>query len=638
MSRHNKKESIRPGTPILSRIDWKDVEKTVVREQRNREQYTPAISVFRWWARRPNAVMGAILDAAMDSTGRRDLVISDPFSGGGTVAVESVRRGLPVYAQDLYPWPTNGLAVSLSSVSPEIFAEFSKDLLRALEPLRSAFRRSDGRELTHIIRVRKGKCPTCNRLLYLFPDPQISRMSRGAKEKHALFGCRACGNVFKGRQGTASITCPACGFGPSTSAAKSKQISCPHCDHVGRTMEFCKGVPIWKPVAVQEVVTVNGRPRATVRIPDSDDPLDGTAASVSIPALAERIPDGVETHRLLEAGFHSWGDLYTVRQANVLLSALHWIEEIKAPTVCKDRLALAVIGMAEMPAYLSRWDRKYLKAYEGIANHRYAHTTLVVESNPLAVLGRGTLHRRLSSASKALKWIKNEVRGEIKTTCLKPRAWRIKPETGATIVTGSSIRQRLKDGVVDFVLTDPPYFDDVQYGELARLLHFWLSRYKEIPKFDESCEAVPNRFRGNGADFYTHSISKVFAESKRTLVPRGRLILTFHNKKMHAWKALCQALHKSGFSIRAMAAVRVENDADHTKREGKGLLYDLVLECGRKEENRNSEIIAFHTGSDSSRDLIAIGSAMNKALQGGTPHELPLLYKNGSSRNRVGGM
>jgi hypothetical protein len=216
-------------------------------------------------------------------------------------------------------------------------------------------------------------------------------------------------------------------------------------------MDFCKGIPTWKPVAVQEVVTVNGRPRASVRVPDPDDPLDGTAASVSFPDLAEQIPDGVETHRLLEAGFRSWGDLYTARQANVLLSALDWIEESEAPTACKDRLALAVIGMAEMPAYLSRWDRKYLKAYEGIANHRYAHTTLVVESNPLADMGRGTLPRRLAAAKKALSWIRNEVKGEIKTTCLKPRSWRIKPDNGAAIATGSSIRQLLKDGVVDFV-------------------------------------------------------------------------------------------------------------------------------------------------------------------------------------------
>ena len=98
--------------PVLSRIDWESVEKTVFHEQRNREKHTPVVSVYRWWARRPHALMGAVLDAAIKVKGRGSLIISDPFSGGGTVAVESVRRGLPVYAQDLYPWPTNGLAVS----------------------------------------------------------------------------------------------------------------------------------------------------------------------------------------------------------------------------------------------------------------------------------------------------------------------------------------------------------------------------------------------------------------------------------------------------------------------------------------------------------------------------------------------
>jgi adenine-specific DNA methylase len=225
---------------------------------------------------------------------------------------------------------------------------------------------------------------------------------------------------------------------------------------------------------------------------------------------------------------------------------------------------------------------------------------------------------------------------EVKTTCLKPRSRRLKPESGVIIATGSSICQRLKDGVVDLVLTDPPYFDDVQYGELARLLHFWLAMYKEIPEIDERQEAVPNRSRGNDTDFFVRTIGKCLGESKRTLAPRGKLILTFHNKKMVAWKALCRALHEAGFIIRAAAAVRVENDADHTKRHGKGLLHDLVLECERKEEKRVGRVVTFPAESAPARDLLAMGAAMGKALKAGTPDNLPLFYETELLRYSVG--
>lgn len=617
----------RHTTSILSKVDWKNVEQTVIHEQRNRERHAPVISVYRWWARRPHALMGSILDAAVKVKGGEPPVVSDPFSGGGTVAVESARRGIPVYAQDLFPWPTNGLAVSLSKTSPQQFKDLSADLLKSLDPLRSSFQRPDGQELTHVLRVRVGACPRCTQDVYLFPNPLISLASRGTKEERALFGCRSCGNVTQGSKTDQMTACPACKSTFSAIEIKHGHISCPHCNHVGRAMDFGKGKSAWQPVAVQEVVMVDGRRRAMLRCPKAGDPLGSPLASLSFPELRKPIPDGIETHRLLEAGFKTWGDLYTDRQAAVLLSALRWIEDVDAPAACKDRLALAVIGAAEMPAYLSRWDRNYLKVYEGIANHRYAHTTLVVESNPLASIGRGTLPHRLASAHKALEWILAEGGPEVKTTCLKPTARRLKPESGVIIATGSSIRQRLKDGVVDLVLTDPPYFDDVQYGELARLLHFWLAMYKEIPEIDERQEAVPNRSRGNDTDFYVRTIGKCLGESNRTLAPRGKLILTFHNKKMVAWKALCRALHDAGFMIRAAAAVRVENDADHTKRQGRGLLHDLVLECERKEGNAPGRVVTVPSASAAARNLLAMGAAMGRALKAGAPDNLPLFYE-----------
>jgi adenine-specific DNA methylase len=297
---------------------------------------------------------------------------------------------------------------------------------------------------------------------------------------------------------------------------------------------------------------------------------------------------------------------------------------------------LAVIGAAEMPAFLSRWDRRYLKVYEGIANHRYAHTTLVVESNPLAEMGRGSLPHRLKTARKALEWVAVHTPPRLRANFLAPSARRLTPNHGVVIATGSSIRQRLKDGVVDLVLTDPPYYDDVQYGELARLLHFWLSMYQRVPAIDEAQEAVPNRSRGNDGNFYSQVIARCLSESKRTLAPRGKVILTFHNKKMAAWKALCQALHEAGLAVRAASAVRVENDADHSKRQGRGLLHDLVLECERQRARNAGKVVTTPGNSPAARELLAMGVAMGKALRAGTPESLPDLYQSELRRRAAG--
>lgn len=95
---------------LLSGIDWQRLEQRIRAQQRNREIYTPPISLFRWWARRSHALIGALLDSAVDARAGTSLAVSDPFSGGGTVAIEAARRGLPVYAQDLHPWAVTGVA------------------------------------------------------------------------------------------------------------------------------------------------------------------------------------------------------------------------------------------------------------------------------------------------------------------------------------------------------------------------------------------------------------------------------------------------------------------------------------------------------------------------------------------------
>jgi hypothetical protein len=84
-----------------------------------------------------------------------------------------------------------------------------------------------------------------------------------------------------------------------------------------------------------------------------------------------------------------------------------------------------------------------------------------------------------------------------------------------------------------------------------------------------------------------------------------------------------------------MAAVRVENDADHTKRQGKGMLHDLIIECERKRANRVGQVVVFPSNSPPSLDLLAMGVAMGKALRAGTPENLPSLYGEELRRHSV---
>lgn len=613
---------------VLDRVNWIKIEQTVAREQSNREKFTPSISVFRWWARRPHSLMGAIIDAAQETIGHDGLSISDPFSGGGTVAMEGARRRIPTYAQDLYPWPIMGLTTSLTAVDPKEFDVATEALRLHLQPLMSHYTRADGRVLSHIIRVRIGNCPSCERHVYMFPENMVSKASRDPREKQGFFGCQRCGHVEKRSLDQASKPCSACGEEHAEQRRNHINKRCPHCQHEAPAIAFYGDRPAWKPALVQEIIKdAKERLSVLLRLPEEGDPLEDLLGPLP-QEMALPLDSGHETRRLTSVGFHTWGDLYTVRQAQVILTGLQYVKTMKASESCRQRLAFALIGLGEMPAFLCRWDRFHQKVFEGIANHHFAHTNFVVESNLLSPIGRGTLPRRIKAARKALVWCNESIGEGMGTEKASPRA-RVKiqaPLSGTTVAIGSSIKQALPDASINLALTDPPYFDDVQYGELARLFHFWLSKYTKLPAYDEHQEAVPNTVRQKGVDHYEDAIMSCLNETRRTLKPGGRLILTFHNRKMAAWKALGNALRNSGFHISALAVTRAENDADHSKRNGKGMIHDLVIECIPASRTPTPTKVCHAGKSQEARELVSIGLALAQAVQSEDPTCMDSLF------------
>jgi adenine-specific DNA methylase len=368
----------------------------------------------------------------------------------------------------------------------------------------------------------------------------------------------------------------------------------------------------WHPVLVQERdITNSTRTKSTIRPVEIGDPVEDNRNDVEIPLLAD-IPPGIETNHLIDAGFRCWSDLYSVRQLDALSTALTEVRALAYSKRVRDRLALAVLNTAELPAYVCRWDRFHPKIFEAMANHRYSRSNVVVEANLLSPVGRGTLPRRLRSSASALTWLL-ERRRELPPVrnAVIGRHSRASSRD-VTVVTGSSRRQLIATGSAKLVLTDPPYHDDVQYGELARLFHAWLEVYQRLGAIDECEEAVPNRTRELGASHFLDTIADCLAESRRSLAVDGRLVLTFHNNNRRAWEALQVALRRAELVVLEIAAVTAENKADHSKRGNKVFLSDLVIECGHKANRDQSAslMVVRPPTTNEERNLVAAGMAL----------------------------
>lgn len=585
-------------------------------EQRNREVYVPPISLYRWWARRPHALIGSLIDAACSDGSTPTL--ADPFSGGGTVAIEAARRGLSIYAQDLHPWPVAGLATALDRADADELQAAADDVLEQLQPLRRSLYGTDcpahggESELAHVFWVRREACPLCSTVVHLFPYPLVSVASRSAGEAHGYFGCRLCGVVSRHRLSTERPRCSACRatLAPAdTPLLRDRATSCasPSCRHTFPVFEGA--APDWTPVLVSRLCGAGlhlDRPtpaEADARHRTPDGPLP----------LTEAIPAGVETGILHRAGFRCWLDVMPPRQVTSLLSASAVVDSADVSETVRGRLRLALCGAVEMAGYLSRWDRYYPKAFEAMANHRFPALGLACETNLLGSRGRGTIPRRFAASVAAARWSAQNLRLTRRARIGQAAGRRHRVGSWPLLARGSSERQLPLAQSIDLVITDPPYFDDVQYAELASLLLAWARALNLVPEtveLDLDAEAVVNQARGVGVDEYRSLLTRVFTETARTLQRDGRMLITFHNTDIRAWWALARAFAAASLEVVATAVSEAENGEDHAKRNRRSFTKDLVLECRRSRDTPSPLREICISEDTQERELRAIGRAV----------------------------
>jgi adenine-specific DNA methylase len=137
----------------------------------------------------------------------------------------------------------------------------------------------------------------------------------------------------------------------------------------------------------------------------------------------------------------------------------------------------------------------------------------------------------------------------------------------------------LDAGSVDYVITDPPYFDSVQYSDLAAFFRVWLKRLApDAARWDYDLADSAVDPQANGKGQYTDVLGSIFAECHRVLrKDHGRLIFTFHHWNPKGWAALTLALKRSDFVLLNRYVVHAENPVSVHIANLKALTHDAVL-------------------------------------------------------------
>ncbi|MHA1734420.1 MAG: DNA methyltransferase [Promethearchaeota archaeon] len=100
--------------------------------------------------------------------------------------------------------------------------------------------------------------------------------------------------------------------------------------------------------------------------------------------------------------------------------------------------------------------------------------------------------------------------------------------------------------LVDFIFTDPPYGDSIQYHELSSFWNAWLLGGK---LGDPSREIVVNKRQGKGLTEYRQMLEETFRTCYSMLKPGKYMVITFHNTEFKYRNALLRSVLDAGFVL-----------------------------------------------------------------------------------------
>ncbi|MFY9557503.1 MAG: hypothetical protein WAV47_22565 [Blastocatellia bacterium] len=318
----------------------------------------------------------------------------------------------------------------------------------------------------------------------------------------------------------------------------------------------------------------------------------------------DSIPEGDESSRLHRWGYSRYREMFNERQ---LLGLELSSRTIAAKRNSRIRTALAT-NLSDLLRYqnmLCRYDTMALKSLDIFSVHGFPVGLIQVESNLLGVLNP-TTRQPVGSGG----WLNiTEKYAKAKAYCDKP--FEIRHQNGRRVTVpvvgewiGESANGRgstksrevrlecvdastiqLSERSLDAILTDPPYFGNVQYAELMDFCYVWLRRLlPEFPAFHAAStrcaeELTGNQTAGRGLPHFTEGLSGVFRQMAGALKEGAPLVFTFHHNNLEAYFPITVAILDAGLVCSASLPCPAEMGGSIHISGTRSSIIDTVFVC-----------------------------------------------------------
>lgn len=596
-------------------------------ESWRKEINRPTTHIHKWWAQRLGTVFRALTIGTFAPSGTNvfDLfykrvripngTIFDPFMGSGTTLAEAVKLGARAIGRDINPVAYFLVKCALSihdrKAIFETYAAIERDVA---DEIRHYYRATlpDSRvaEVLYVFWVKTVDCPSCKASVDLFTSQIFARHAYPKKVPQAQAVCPHCGAINKVHVETRHAQCSSCrkSFDPNAGPAKGQNATCSSCDYsfpIAKTIRATGKPPAHRMYA--KLVLMPDGSKAYQPITDEDRDLFVMAEhrlgkrKNAYPVVA--IEPGYNTNQALNYNYHHWHEMFNARQLLCLSILAERIREIPDP-VLRDLFTCLFSGALEFNNMFA----SYKGEGTGAVRHMFAHHILKPERVPLEANLWGTPKSSGSFSTlfesrirRALDYADNpfELRLPSSKDGKADKVYGLSEAIGTSIAEtyrafekgarvqlscGDSGSTDLPDKSVDSVLTDPPFFDNVHYSQLADFFHIW-QRYIlgtdgcRASNTTRSDREVQNADQGG----FTDRLAAVWREAHRALKDDGLLAFTYHHSRSEGWRCVLRALMEAGFGISAVHPIKAEMSVAIPKLQTKEPIdLDIILVCRKR--------------------------------------------------------
>lgn len=581
----------------------------------------PVYGSHKWFARRLGSTFRALLVAAATEEGGDfwrgfeqgvDLggkVVLDPFVGGGTSIIEGQRLGATCIGTDVDP-----VAVAVTRFQSRL--QVLPDLDDALSSLRTAvaerlapfYSRQDGRVVLHHFWVQTVPCQRCGTTYDAHPNYRLAAET-GSKSEFAF--CRHCGEVHEMRAGKERFRCRSCRRYTCVEqgTVRNGTAACPRCRREQRLIELgASGKPpsfrlfalevlpeagaraSSRPVPMAERAFIKAEPEDLERYDAAERELARLLADGGPGLPGRAIPaEGRSDNRLIQYGYRRYTNLFNARQLlHLLLLSRAILAMPEGPA--REAASIAFSDHLKSNCMLTSYAAGYRRLSPLFALRAFRHVPRPVEANPwVEGTGRGSFPNAVRSVSRAAKWAAapTEYRLEGGFHPARPEPW------GPADIRLCSARDlaHVLDGSVDLVLTDPPYFDNIAYSELADFFLPWQRHLGLVG--GEPGQGLPEeqlaaaRRTDEAARAFGDRLGECFQTIARKMKPGALGAFTYQHSTELGWQTLAGALAKAELEVVTVFPMPGDTGAN-LHREADSICWDAVLVL-RKPRSSNSE-------------------------------------------------